>query len=206
MYFKKHFKKQSVNKCNKKYTKSKVQKKCADISYIRTMEKTMSINGLTINRYNGIDVNNVQKVTSDILSSLENKTVDVSKVDLTRFTRAKQGTDLYSNKVSLDVQRQIAMTNAGLLDTTPALQSVQMLNAQAAAAIYNPKTVEKNVEGKMHVNANAEMETFAEAGNLQASMNVFETNKDKKGSNPFSFGKSQENEKEEKKQPLNLLA
>lgn len=164
----------------------------------------MSINGLSA-KYNGIDINNVNKVTADILTSLENKTVDVSKVDLTRFTRATQGVDLYSSKVDLDVQRQIAMTNAGLLDTSSALQTVQALNAQAAAQLYNPNTITKNVEGKLHVNANAEMETFAEVGNLEASLNVFETQKDKKGSNPFSFNQSKNNEKEEK-QPLNLLA
>ncbi len=165
----------------------------------------MSINGLTA-KYNGIDINNVNKVTADILTSLENKRVDVSKADLTKFTRANQGVDLYSSKVSLDVQRQIAMTNAGLLDNTSALQSVQILNAQAAAQIYNPKTVERNVEGKLHVNANSEMETFEEVGNFEASLNVFETQKDKKGSNPFSFSQFNNEEKEEQKQPLNLVA
>lgn len=165
----------------------------------------MSINGLSA-KYNGIDINNVAKVTSDIFTSLENKTVDVSKVDLTRFTRATQGVDLYSNKVDLNVQRQIAMTNAGLMDGSSALQSVQLLNAQAAAQVYSPKTIEKNVEGKLHVNANSEMETFQEVGNLEASLNVFETYKDKKGSNPFSFNQSNGEEKEEQKQPLNLVA
>lgn len=165
----------------------------------------MTINGLNP-AYNGIDIANVNKVTADILSSLENKRVDVSKADLTKFTRANQGVDLYSSKVSLDVQRQIAMTNAGLMDGTSALQSVQMLNAQAAAQVYSPKTVEKNVEGKLHVNANSEMETFQEVGNYEASLNVFETYKDKKGSNPFSFNQSKGEEKEEQKQPLNLVA
>lgn len=165
----------------------------------------MSINGLSA-KYNGIDINNVAKVTSDIFTSLENKTVDVSKVDLTRFTRATQGVDLYSNKVDLNVQRQIAMTNAGLLDATSNLSSVQALNAQAAAQIYNPDTVTKNVEGKLHVNANAEMETVKEFGQLSNSLNVFETQKDKKGSNPFTFSQSQNEEKEDKKQPLNLVA
>ena len=139
----------------------------------------MTINGLNA-AYNGIDIANVNKVTADILSSLENKRVDVSKADLTKFTRANQGVDLYSSKVSLDVQRQIAMTNAGLMDGSSALQSVQLLNAQAAAQVYSPKTIEKNVEGKLHVNANSEMETFQEVGNLEASLNVFETYKDKK--------------------------
>lgn len=165
----------------------------------------MSINGLTAS-YNGIDINNVNKVTADILSSLENKKVDVSKADLTKFTRVNPGVDLYSSKVSLDVQRQIAMTNAGLMDGSSALQSVQMLNAQAAAQIYNPKTIEKNVEGKLHVNANAEMEIFEEIGNIEASLNVFETQKDKKGSNPFSFSQSQNEEKEEQNKPLNIFA
>jgi len=170
------------------------------------MEKTMSINGLTVNKYNGIDINSVGKVTADILASLENKTVDVAKADLTKFTRQTQGVDLYSNKVSLDVQRQISMTNAGLLDTTSALQSVQLLNSQAAAQLYNPNTVAKNVEGKLHVNANAEMETFKEVGEVQNFMNVFETQKDKKGSNPFSFNQSANEEGKEEKKPLNLVA
>ena len=98
------------------------------------------------------------------------------------------------------------MTNAGLLDVTSNLSSVQALNAQAAAQIYNPDTVTKNVEGKLHVNANAEMETVKEFGQLSNSLNVFETQKDKKGSNPFTFSQSQNEEKEDKKQPLNLVA
>ena len=165
----------------------------------------MSINGLT-SAYNGIDIANVNKVTADILNTLENKRVDISKADLGKFTRTNPGVDLYSSKVSLDVQRQIAMTNAGLMDGSSALQSVQLLNAQAAAQVYSPKTIEKNVEGKLHVNANSEMETFQEVGNLEASLNVFETYKDKKGSNPFSFNQSNGEEKEEQKQPLNLVA
>ncbi len=165
----------------------------------------MSINGLT-SAYNGIDIANVNKVTADILNTLENKRVDVSKADLGKFTRTNPGVDLYSSKVSLDVQRQIAMTNAGLMNNPTALQSVQILNAQAAAQIYNPKAVEKNIEGKLHVNANAEMETFQEVGNFEASLNVFETQKDKKGSNPFSFNQFGNEEKEEQNKPLNLVA
>ncbi len=38
----------------------------------------MSINGLT-SAYNGIDIANVNKVTADILNTLENKRVDISK-------------------------------------------------------------------------------------------------------------------------------
>ena len=87
-----------------------------------------------------------------------------------------------------------------------ALQSVQLLNAQAAAQVYSPKTIEKNVEGKLHVNANSEMETFQEVGNLEASLNVLKHTKIKKGSNPFSFNQSNGEEKEEQKQPLNLVA
>lgn len=165
----------------------------------------MNINGLSA-KYNGIDINNAAKVTSDIFTSLENKTVDVAKVDLTKFTRAAQGVDLYSSKVDLDIQRQIAMTNAGLMDITSNLSAVQALNAQAAAQIYNPNIVMKNVEGKLHVNANAEMETVDAFGELNASLNVFETQKDKKGSNPFTFSQSNNEEKENEKQPLNFVA
>ena len=98
------------------------------------------------------------------------------------------------------------MTNAGIMNNPTALQAVQILNAQAAAQIYNPKAIEKNIEGKLHVNANAEMETFEEIGNFEASLNVFETQKDKKGSNPFSFNQSTGEEKEEQNKPLNIFA
>ncbi len=162
--------------------------------------------GLTVSKYNGIDLNNIGKVTTEILTSLENKTVDVSKADLTRFTRTTQGVDLYSSKVSLDVQRQIAMTNAGLLDVSNALSSVQLLNAQAAAQLYNPNTVVKNVEGKLHINTDAQMEPVKEAGKFETSLNVFETQKDKKGSNPFSFSQFKGEEHKEEQKPLNLVA
>lgn len=162
----------------------------------------MSINGLSISNLNGIDVKNVNKVTENIFASLENKTVDVSKVDLTRFTRATQGVDLYSNKVSLDVQRQISMTNAGLNEVQMNLSSVQALNASAAANLYN---VDKNVNGNMTIFANEAVEQKPVLEELSQTMNVFETQKDKKGSNPFSFF-SQNQKEEAAQQPLNIVA
>lgn len=167
----------------------------------------MSINGLGLNAYQGIDVQNVNKVTKDIFASLENKTVDLNKVDLTQFKRQTLGVDLYNQRQSLDVQRQVAMTNAGLLNTTGELSAVQILNAQAAAQLYNPNTTVKNVEGKLHVNATGNVETLKEVFAPESNINVFETQKDKKGSNPFTFtGSSNDENKKQEKEPLNLVA
>ena len=47
----------------------------------------MNINGINANN-NLIDVNNVNKVSADLFAALKKKSVDYSKQDLTRFTRA----------------------------------------------------------------------------------------------------------------------
>ena len=91
----------------------------------------MNINGINANN-NLIDVNNVNKVSADLFAALKKKSVDYSKQDLTRFTRATLGVDLYSQKTDINVQRQIAITNSGAFQNNMTLQSVQALNSFAA--------------------------------------------------------------------------
>ena len=117
----------------------------------------MNINGLNSNN-NFIDATSAAKLSNDLFSALSKKTVDYKKQDLSKFTRATLGVDLYSTKTDINVQRQIAMTNAGMLDNKMNLNAVQALNSFAAQQLYSSSVSEK-VGGKMTIDtANNEFE------------------------------------------------
>lgn len=146
----------------------------------------MNINGINANN-NLIDVNNVNKVSADLFAALKKKSVDYSKQDLTRFTRATLGVDLYSQKTDINVQRQIAITNSGAFQNNMNLQSVQALNSFAAQNLY-ANSVQNAVGGKMTIaQTPAEIEFVSRTEDVSNLINVFETDKDKKDSNPFAF-------------------
>ena len=143
----------------------------------------MNISGLNANN-NLIDANSINKVSADLFAALKKKSVDYSKQDLTRFTRATLGVDLYSQKTDLNVQRQIAITNSGAFQNNMNLQSVQALNSFAAQNLYANNVV----GGKMTIAQNpAEIEFVSKTEDVSNILNVFETDKDKKDSNPFAF-------------------
>lgn len=147
----------------------------------------MNINGLNGNN-NFIDATSAAKLSNDLFSALSKKTVDYKKQDLSKFTRATLGVDLYSTKTDINVQRQIAMTNAGMLDNKMNLNAVQALNSFAAQQLYSSSVSEK-VGGKMTIDtANNEFEFVSKTEDVANLINVFETSKDKKDSNPFYFG------------------
>lgn len=147
----------------------------------------MNINGLNSNN-NFIDATSAAKLSNDLFSALSKKTVDYKKQDLSKFTRATLGVDLYSTKTDINVQRQIAMTNAGMLDNKMNLNAVQTLNSFAAQQLYSSQVSEK-VGGKMTIDtANNEFEFVSKTEDVANLINVFEANKDKKDSNPFYFG------------------
>lgn len=153
----------------------------------------MNINGLN-NKI--IDVESANKISGDLFSVLQKKSVDYSKADLTKFNRPTMGVDLYSQKGDLNVQRQIALTNSGLMDGRYALNSVRMLNSFAAQQLYAENVVDA-VDGKMTIDAiKDEVEFISKAEEPQASLDVFNTEKDKKDSNPFYFGNFFSNEGE----------
>ena len=62
----------------------------------------------------GIDVNNVNKIASQIVKEASNNQPTVQAIDYSKFNRATLGIDLYSSRTSADLQKQIAMTQAGL--------------------------------------------------------------------------------------------
>ena len=67
------------------------------------------------------------------------------------------------------------------------LQSVQALNSFAAQNLY-ANSVQNAVGGKMTIAQNpAEIEFVSRTEDVSNLINVFETDKDKKDSNPFAF-------------------
>jgi len=167
----------------------------------------MSVNGLGLNQnlYAGIDTVNAAKVTGEIFTRAAQKTVDLSNIDLTQFKRPTIGVDFYSAKTSIELQRQIAIAQAGI--NTQSIDT-SYLNAQAASALYQGVSVTKNVEGKLFIPTDNKIEAetiknvFALPQKVEMN-NIANLGKDAKGSNPFAY-QPQTSEKEE--EPLNIFA
>ena len=153
----------------------------------------MNVNGL--NNNNLIDVQSVNQTAQDIWNSLSNKTVDYSKLDLSKFNRQKLGVDFYSQKTDIGFERQVTMINSGAFDVKLNLNSVKNLNTLAALGAYSD--LSQTVGGKMTINApESNVEFVSRTEDVSSNINVFETDKDKKGSNPFYFGQPQSKEPE----------
>jgi len=105
----------------------------------------MSLNiNTALYRANGVDINNAQAVASQILKSAQsNQQPQVQAIDYSKFNRAALGIDLYSSRTNVDLQKQIALTQAGLYAQAI---NVAKLNSQAAMNLYSATTVQKNVE------------------------------------------------------------
>lgn len=174
----------------------------------------MGINLYTANMNASIiDKTAIKEVTENIFANSNTKNVDISeKFNLSKFNRPELGVDLYSNKVNSQKAIEISVRNAGLdvqLNQN-FIANVQYLNTQAA--LTNVQKNVKNIDGKLPV-APTEAEkseiksTFAmpRTFHLIASS---QTNKDKKGSNPFSMNapsNSNEMEGSENTKELNIF-
>lgn len=88
----------------------------------------LNVNNTALYKAQGIDVNSVNAISKQILNTPEVKSIDFSK-----FNRAAQGIDLYSSRTNIDLQRQIALTQAGLYVNAI---NVAPLNSNAAANLY----------------------------------------------------------------------
>ena len=152
----------------------------------------MGINLYTANVNSIIDKSMVKEVTENIFSRSQTKNVDISeKFNLSKFNRPELGVDLYSNKVDSQKAIQISMRNSGLdiqLNQNFAA-NLQYLNTQAA--LNNTQKFQQNIDGKIPVAA-----TEAEKNEIKSNFSMpktiqilssAETNKDKRGSNPFSM-------------------
>ena len=167
----------------------------------------MSVSGLGLNQnyLAGIDSVNAQRISGEIFSRAAEKTIDLSKADLSQFRRPTLGVDLYSAKPSVELQREIAIAQSGI--NTQNINT-SYLNSQAASALYGGNNVAKNVEGKLFVPANSEVEVINTVEPQSQRVDLYQTsslNKDAKGSNPFAYRPQQESKKEDK-EPLNIFA
>ena len=165
---------------------------------------TMGINSLNTAKWSNVDFLAAKQVTDQIFNKAQNgATIDASTIARTA-TRQVNGVDFYSNATSIDAQRQIAMTNAGLNQINVA--AATQLNSLAALSSYNTT---KAVEGKLHVNANEfKAETTTKVFGQLSLSEVFKSSNDTKGSNSNPFGAKAEAETAENKtqnESLNIL-
>ena len=145
-----------------------------------------------------IDSQALARVSEQILNPNNEKTIDVSKLDLSKFNRVSLGTDLYAARTNGQVALQAskAATDFGLNLSQNFNANVQYLNSQAAQSLFTSK---ENL-GKVVISVDNVATTKTENEVFVASTQILESqnlDKDKKGSNPFAFYMNLEQEQEE---------
>lgn len=142
----------------------------------------------------GVDIDSVAKVKSQILSN--NEQANVKAIDYSKFNRATLGVDLYSSRTNVDLQKQIALTQAGLYAQAV---NVAKLNSQAALNLYSANTVAKNVELAQSTQS-AELSPVQRIEKAENTIQLFNINdKNSHSSNGFNpFEASPENTGDEK--------
>lgn len=169
--------------------------------------------GITLNtNRNFIDTSSVGEVARQIFQNAESKSFDINKtVDLSKFRRPEVGIDLYSQRTDIDTSRQVAVRNAGLDINLNQnfIANVQYLNTMAA---IGADKVQKNVEGKLIAPvAEGEKSEIKNIFNLPGTIELTNSktlDKDKRGSNPFSFFSMNANKGKEKQEEkvINIFA
>ena len=134
-----------------------------------------------------IDQQALARVKEQIFNPNNDKTVDVSKLDLSKFNRVNLGTDLYAAKTSGEVALQAAKaaTDFGIQFSNAFNANVQYLNSQAAQSLFTSK---ENT-GKVVINVD-NVQTVMGNEAVIASSEIVETQnmkQDKRGQNPFAF-------------------
>lgn len=152
---------------------------------------TMGVNSLNTSKWSNVDYLAAKQVTDQIFNKAQTgATIDASSIARVA-TQKVNGVDFYSATTSIEAQRQIAMTNAGMNRVN--LVNAQQLSSIAALSSYHTT---KSVEGKLHVNANEyKSETLTKAFGQLSLSEVFKSSNDTKGSNsnPFSAKAEAEN-------------
>lgn len=159
-----------------------------------------------------IDSQALLRVSEQILNPNKEQTIDISKLDLSKFNRVQLGTDLYAEKTNsqLALQAAKALTDFDLKLSNAFSANVQYLNSQAAQIYAAPK--DRNGQISIDVEAGRQV---SENEIVLASSQVSETkdmDKDKKGQNPFSFYipvETEDNNDEKEPldyKPLNIFA
>ena len=150
---------------------------------------------MALNVYNqtfntGIDRSVLKEVSQEILkrAAAKNSQYNTSSSSFSTVLKTQNiGIDLYSGRVDTQTQRQISLNNSGLNIqlNQEVLNSIKYLNTQAA------QNVQKNVEGKLIAPvAEGEKSEIKNIFNLPGTIELTNSktlDKDKRGSNPFSF-------------------
>ena len=154
---------------------------------------------------NGVDVKNVDSVASRILSEAKKSSAEVKieGFDYSKFNRATLGVDLYSSRTNPELQKQIALTQAGLY-----LQSINVakLNSQAALNLYSANTVQKQVELTQSIASN-ELIAPKALENHNSNLQLFNiTDKNPNSSNGFNPFETSEEKNAKEKQGENEIS
>ncbi len=171
---------------------------------------------LNVNRalysISGVDVNNVEKTANQILQksaisqNKENQIPAIEAIDFSKFNRVNLGVDLYSKRTDVNLQKQISLTQAGLLNQTI---DVSKLNALAAQNLYSAANVRRNVELTQSVEQNDILKPQSikkQTSNIQL-FNISDKNSNaKNGYNPFLSSLDNQNNKEDKTDDFNFFA
>ncbi len=155
---------------------------------------------------NGVDVNNVAKVASQILETSSKSEPKVQTIDYSKFNRATLGIDLYSSRTNSDLQRQIALTQAGLYAKAV---DIAQLNSAAAASLYSANQVAKNVEMAQSVQAQeiiAPKQLSQEISNIQVFESSDKNSNSSNSFNPFNANDENGHQEESEKDLFNLFA
>lgn len=170
--------------------------------------------GVTLNtNRNYIDTSAINEVAKQIFTNAESKStsIDTSVFDLSKFRRPEVGIDLYSSRTNIDTTKFVSVRNAGLDINLNQnfIANVQYLNTMAA---IGANKIQKNVEGKMIAPVpEGEKSEIRNVFNLPATIELSNSknlDKDKRGSNPFSFNSMNANKGKEKQEEkvINIFA
>ncbi len=151
----------------------------------------MGLNISVLNSLNSnksiIDIQALERVSEKIFNPDNEKTVDLSKLNLSKFNRVSLGTDLYAARTSTETALQASKAKVDFdINLSKAFTAnVQYLNSQAAQSLFTSK----ENGGKIVLSSEiANQKTDSEIVNTFSQINETKNmDNDRKGSNPFSF-------------------
>lgn len=156
-----------------------------------------------------IDAKAVKDITSQIFDAQDTQTVNLDNLNLSKFNRVDLGLDLYNARTNAEKATQVAIRNSGIDVNLNQnfVANVQYLNSQAAQGVLKAS---KEVEGKITLPVTEDNQVnLREVFALPKAAQLFETqnlNKDKRGSNPFSYQKPANKKETQNVEPLNIFA
>ena len=149
----------------------------------------------TLYNLQGVDTASVAKVTGEILNNAQAKSQpQVIGLDYSKFNRANLGLDLYSNRTSVEIQKQVSMIQAGLYAQAV---DVAKLNSSAAANLYSANAVQKQVELTQSI-SQTELSSPRKLEEIDNSIRLFnisdKNSNSSNGKNPFATDKDSHEE------------